>query len=135
MTLTHIIGPKTPHRYHPAAHIEVDRRLESLAVEGRERYPSTLQFVTYTLKYNQMSWVTIDSLIQHWQRGRVQASYDSKGMNGGKVDIHTENVSAIRLSTSPQGSRPFPCNASASRSRLTRSTSRCSVPVPTDRGR
>jgi hypothetical protein len=111
ITLTHIIGPKTPHRYHPAAHIEVDRRLESLAVEGRKRYPSTVQFVTYTLKYNQMSWVTIDSLIQHWKKARVRAAYDPKSINGLNVGINTENVSALTLAF-PPGFAPFSTNAS-----------------------
>ena len=60
--LTHVIGPKTKHAYHPDSKREVERRLDSLAVRGRERYPKVVDFQTYTLKYNQMSWVTIDAL-------------------------------------------------------------------------
>ena len=32
-----------------------------------------VDFVTYTLKYNQMNWVTIDGLGEHWERARVRA--------------------------------------------------------------
>ena len=52
--LMHVIGPKTPHRYHPDAKREVEAKLDSLAVVGRERYPRSIALVTYTLKYNHM---------------------------------------------------------------------------------
>ena len=35
--------------------------------------PESFDFVTYTLKYNQMSWVTIDALGEHWARASVRA--------------------------------------------------------------
>ena len=122
IALTHIIGPKTAHKYHPASHIEVDRRLESIAVEGRKRYPPVVQFVTYTLKYNTMSWVTIDSLVQHWEKARVQAAYDPRGINGVKVGVNTENVSALTLAF-PSG---FARRSRSTRRSLSESTRRSS---------
>src|SRR5207248_4341684 len=32
--LVHVIGPKTPHRYHPDAKKEIDRRLDSILARG-----------------------------------------------------------------------------------------------------
>ena len=104
--LAHVIGPKTKHAYHPWAKREVDARLESLAVEGRKRYPSIVKFETYTLKYNKMNWVRIDSLVQHWEKARVEAEYDPHAAGPGKITIKAENVSALTLDF-PPGFAPF----------------------------
>ncbi len=71
--LVHIIGPATKHAYHPEAKKEVERRLDSIAAAGRKRIFRSVDFVTYTLKYNKMSWVTIDALGEHWARASVRA--------------------------------------------------------------
>ena len=52
LDLVHVIGPKTKHRYHPQARDEVERRISALAAKGRERFPETVHFTTYTLRYN-----------------------------------------------------------------------------------
>ena len=71
--LTHIIGPKTKHAYHPVAKIEVERRMAALAVKGRERTPREVHFATYTLRYNRMHWITIDGMGEHWTEARIDA--------------------------------------------------------------
>src|SRR5258708_11955430 len=43
--LVHVIGPKTKHAYHPDAKREVERRMESLAVRGRQKFPSEVTLV------------------------------------------------------------------------------------------
>jgi dienelactone hydrolase len=100
--LTHIIGPKTKHAYHPDSKRTVERRLDSLAARGRERYPRTIDFRTYTLKYNQMSWVTVDALGAHWDRAQVWATLTPIG-----PVVKTENVEALTLEFAP-GWSPFP---------------------------
>ena len=61
--LEHVIGPgNTKHFYHPAAKIEVSRRIDLIADHGREPMPSHLKFVTWTLKYNRMRWLQVDGL-------------------------------------------------------------------------
>jgi hypothetical protein len=104
LELLHVIGPGTGHQYHPESKRDVDRRMESLADRGRRRFPREVTFVTYTLKYNRMHWVTIDALGQHWTRARVHASAGS-----GRVDVTTENVGALTLDF-PSGWAPFPAN-------------------------
>jgi acetyl esterase/lipase len=103
--LLHVIGPATKHAYHPDSKREVERRLDSLAVRGRRRYPASIHFTTYTLKYNRMSWVTIDALGEHWTRARVRA----ESRSGGPV-VTTANVAALTLAY-PAGESPYPANA------------------------
>ena len=67
--LTHIIGPRTKHAYHPSAKIEVERRLAESAKIGRQGFPKKLKFATYTLRYNRSNWLTIDALGEQWEDG------------------------------------------------------------------
>jgi hypothetical protein len=101
--LVHIIGPQTAHRYHPAAKAEINRRIDSIAESGRNPVPRTVRFTTWTLRYNQMNWVTIDGLDQHWERARVDAELDEANS---QVKIATRNVSELTLSF-PPGSCPL----------------------------
>ncbi len=102
MDMTHVIGPNTPHRYHPDAKVDIDRRLDALAVIGRDPYPPEIRFVTYSLKYNRMKWLVVDGLEQHWEQARVIA----KLANGG-IDVKTANVSALTLDYGAGGA-PYP---------------------------
>lgn len=73
--LVHIIGPGTKHSYHPESAVEIERRITSIVEKGRDRAPQTVQFQTYTLRYNRMAWVTVDGLAEHWEPGRITATY------------------------------------------------------------
>ena len=91
--LVHIIGPATKHAYHPEAKKEVERRIDSIASAGRKRIFRSVDFVTYTLKYNKMSWVTIDAMGEHWTRALVRARL--KGDSA--VEVVTRNVTELTL--------------------------------------
>ena len=95
--LLHILGPETGHKYHPEAAREVDRRLASIAAAGRQRTPRDVDFVTYTLKYNRMNWVTIDALGEHWQKASVRARLIGEST----VEVGTRNVTALTLDMPP----------------------------------
>src|SRR5215471_20725758 len=73
MRLMHVIGPQTPHRYHPESKIEIGRRIDALAEKGREPYPRRIRFTTWTLSYPKMKWVRLDGLERHWERARLNA--------------------------------------------------------------
>ena len=60
-------------RLPPRGQAEVERRIDSIAAAGRKRIFRSVDFVTYTLKYNKMNWVTIDALGEHWARASVRA--------------------------------------------------------------
>jgi len=96
LKLTHIIGPKTPHRYEPGAKAEVNRRIDAIVQKGRNPVPNEVRFTTWTLRYNQMFWVQIDGLDQHWQRARLTARVAEPG----RTETDTENVNALTLQMS-----------------------------------
>jgi hypothetical protein len=95
--LMHIIGPKTAHRYHPEAKEEINRRIDRLAQQGRERTPQSIKFTTWSLRYNRMAWVQIDGLHQHWEKATVTAEFSEPE---GPV-INTQNVDALTLTFGP----------------------------------
>ncbi len=100
--LMHVIGPNTPHRYHPDAKREVEARLDSLAEAGRDRFPRSIALATFTLKYNHMNWVTIDAMGRHWEKADVRARVSGRSA----VDLRTQNVTALSLDF-PAGFSPF----------------------------
>ena len=103
LSLTHLIGPKTGHKYEASTKAELNRRIDAIVARGRDPLPKDVRFVTHSLRHNEMAWVTVDGLGQHWEPARVEASY-STGDN--KVRIVTTNVTAITL-TMPPGLSPF----------------------------
>ncbi len=98
MQMTHVIGPKTGHRYHPDSKPIIDAKLDAIAARGRDYYARKVKFVTYTLRYNRMKWILIEGLDQHWERGRVEAEYSPTGF-----DLKTSGVTAVRLDFGPGG--------------------------------
>ena len=102
MEMTHVIGPNTPHRYHPDSKVDIDQRLDALAAAGRDPYPPEIRFVTYSLKYNRMKWLIVDGLEQHWEQARVIAKLVSGG-----IDVKTANVLSLTLDFGAGGA-PYP---------------------------
>ncbi len=100
--LTHIIGPKTEHKYHPDSIKEIDRRIDSIVGRGRDPLPRKLKLTTWTLRYNKMFWVTIDALGEHWERVRVDAEISDSST----VRVKTRNVTALTLDM-PSGMSPL----------------------------
>ena len=95
--LTHVIGPKTEHKYHPDSKVEINRRLNALAARGRVAVPRKLRFTTHTLRYNKMKWLTVDGLDEHWERARVEAEIREPGF----LVVRSENVNAFTLEFGP----------------------------------
>ena len=92
LTLEHVIGPNTGHSYEPGARQQIQDRLDQLAAKGRNPVPREVRFTTWTLKYNQMFWVTVGAMAAHWERARVSASID-----GDAIRASTTGVSALRF--------------------------------------
>jgi hypothetical protein len=92
LELTHVIGPKTAHAYHPEAKKEINRRIDSIVARGRNPVPAEVKFATWTLRYNRCAWVTVDGLERHWERGYLFAERRSN-----TITVRAENVSAITL--------------------------------------
>jgi dienelactone hydrolase len=95
--MTHIIGLKTEHKYEPAAQAEVAKLVDAAATRGVDPLSKRVRFVTFSLRYNQMKWVTVDALEQHWERASIDA--EMTGMTG--FNIKTENVAEFTLNFEP----------------------------------
>jgi pimeloyl-ACP methyl ester carboxylesterase len=104
LDLVHVIGPKTKHAYHPQARDEVERRISALAAKGRERFPETVHFTTYTLRYSRCDWITVDALERHWERARIEAHRDPEG----GFSVRAENVKAFTIGLPPGESTIHP---------------------------
>ncbi len=102
LELTHIIGPQTKHAYHPVAKQEVSRRIDSIAERGRDPLPKEIRFTTWTLRYNNCAWLTVDGLEQHWKQARIAARLGDDAL----LIERAENISAFSVSM-PPGSCPF----------------------------
>jgi dienelactone hydrolase len=101
--LTHIIGPKTAHKFEPEAAKEVERRMDAIAKQGRDRVPTNLSFVTYTLRYPKAAWLTVTGLGEHWEKasveGKIEAGYQ-------RIRLMTKNVTSLKIDFGP-GDSPF----------------------------
>jgi len=91
MTLRHVIGPKTGHSIHPESKAEIEAQLADWAKSGRQ-IPSKLQFVTFTLRYPRLFWLTVNGLNEHWEEARVVAEPQA-----GTLVVTTRNVSSLTL--------------------------------------
>jgi dienelactone hydrolase len=92
MKMTHIIGPKTGHKYEPKAQEEVAKRVDAAVGKGTEALPKKVRFVLFSLRFNQMKWVTVDALEEHWEKATVEADW-----TGSTVKVQTKNVGGITL--------------------------------------
>jgi pimeloyl-ACP methyl ester carboxylesterase len=99
--LTHIIGPNTPHRYHPDSKREINERIDAIAARGRDPLPRQVKFATYTLRYNKSHWISLDGLEEHWKCARIDAELTADG-----IQAATTNISALTFEISP-GLAPF----------------------------
>ncbi len=98
MRLIRVVGPQTPHRYHPDSKVQIDKMLDAIVERGRDPYPRKVRFTTWTLAYNRMKWVEVDALGRHWERARVDAEIGDDG-----VHVQTANVTAFTLDMGPGG--------------------------------
>ena len=95
--LVHVIGPNTPHRYEPHAKQEVIRRMDLIALHGRDPIPTHVRFTTWTLRYNRMLWLQLDGLEHHWDR----ATADARIGGPSELRIATQNVTGLSLLMPP----------------------------------
>ena len=98
--MTHIIGPKTGHKYEPEAKKIVARLVDEAASKGIEHQPKRVTLVTHSLKWNQAHWLTIDALDKHWDEARVEAEVLAKD-SGNELVVKTRNVAALSFNIVP----------------------------------
>lgn len=99
-TLTHLIGPKTEHRYEPETLKELLRRIDEHVQAGNQTDANEVHLQTRTLRYHGQRWVHVFWLEQHWKDARVDAKRDDDG----DWKMTTANVSVLALFPNPSQS-------------------------------
>lgn len=86
-----LVGPQTPHKFHPESKAESEKFIRATIAEPRSI--DRIRYVTYTTRYNQCGWVTIDGLERHYERAEIDAVREA-----GEVRVTTKNIARLTLS-------------------------------------
>ena len=97
LTIPHVIGPQTGHKYHPDSKVEIEEFLTK-AVADRRPVPEKIRFTTHTLIYPTMGWLEVEGLGKHWERADVTAALEADG-----VSLTTTNVTAFAIDVAATG--------------------------------
>lgn len=91
-TLTHLIGPKTEHKYEPKTKAELLARIEA---ELQKPLPSRdkFSFQTRTLRYPNPDWVRIRRLEEHWEDSRLDVAFAQRSLQ-----VTTKNIASLLVS-------------------------------------
>ncbi len=92
--MTHLIGPKTGHKYEPETKKKVAALVDAAAAKG-VTVPKKVTLVTQTLKWNKMHWVTVNALERHWEEARIEADASGSG-----ISVKVKNVEAFTIAPS-----------------------------------
>jgi hypothetical protein len=85
-----IVGAGIGHRVDPASAAILKEFHDQNAAKGIQPFPSEVRFVTYTLKYNQAGWLSIESLKRHYEPATVEAS-----VKDGIVHVEAKNIRVL----------------------------------------
>ena len=99
MRLVRIVGPQTPHRYHPDSKVELDRMLDTIAERGRDPYPRKVQIHHLDPGLQPHGLGGRRRPGQHWERARL----DAEIAGDSAVSVATSNVTAFTLDMGPGG--------------------------------
>ncbi len=99
--IEHVIGAGMGHKIDPESARVIDDRLAIWEAETTNDPRTRIEFVTHTLRYHRVDWLSIEGMTEHWQRARIQAELIAPV----SVKIETENVDRLRLDFSQ---RPWP---------------------------
>ncbi|EDY19144.1 conserved hypothetical protein [Chthoniobacter flavus Ellin428] len=92
-----LIGPGVGHKYEPETKKELSKRINAYVAKGRDPMPTHIRYETYSLRYNNCKWLTIDGLDQHWEKAEVDATL----VDEGTFQVKTRNVSAFTIELPP----------------------------------
>ncbi|MCD6052566.1 MAG: hypothetical protein K0Q55_3984 [Verrucomicrobia bacterium] len=93
LKLKHVIGKGMGHNYDTNSMEEINKWMDAQAVKGREVTPKEIRFTLFTLAFNEMKWITVDALQQHWEKAQVNATVTGAGA----VQVKTENIVAFTI--------------------------------------
>ena len=92
MKLPHIIGPKTGHKIHPDSKFQIQGWLNTALKDGKPELPKEVDLTTYSLRYNQLGWLHITGLEEHWEESRIRGS-----LKDDEIVLKTQGVTGLAL--------------------------------------
>jgi pimeloyl-ACP methyl ester carboxylesterase len=84
------VGAKTGHSIDPASAKILKAFRDDRAAKGQPERRKSLRFVTYTLKYNDAGWVSIEALKEHYAKATIEADIE-----GDTATIRAANVTIL----------------------------------------
>src|SRR6185436_3217186 len=88
-----VTGPATGHTVHPESRKIMDAFHKKWA-DLAQPSPPRIRFRTFTTRYNQSYWLTVDGIEKHYQRAEVDAK---RSGDGKQYEITTTNVARLVL--------------------------------------
>jgi hypothetical protein len=85
-----VVGKGMGHRIDPPSQKLLDAFHDQHVQRGLNRTPKHIRFVTYTLAYNTVHWISVERLAEHYARTTVDAD-----LEGEVATIKTSNVTAL----------------------------------------
>ena len=97
-TTVFLVAPNTPHSTDPAFRERMDEMHQDNLKRGRQS-PNHLRFLTYTTRYNQSHWATLERLEKHYERAEIDAR---RLANRTRYEIKTRNLHRLALRETEQ---------------------------------
>lgn len=91
--LSHVIGVGMGHKIDDASAEAIERQLSQWASEVDDGYRKQVHWVTHTLRYHQIDWLSVQGMKQHWQKATVTAEL----VEPATLRLATDNVDRVRL--------------------------------------
>jgi pimeloyl-ACP methyl ester carboxylesterase len=97
--ITHVIGRGMAHKIDSTSSTLIDAQLAAWEREVDKEPRKKIRLVTHTLRYHKADWLLIEGMEEHWRPAIVEAEL----MDSAKIEITTENVTAIQLNFTEGG--------------------------------
>lgn len=93
--VTHVIGSKMGHKIDEVSQDRIDDLLSELAQQAlaKSPLPQDVDFTTYTLRYHQCDWLSVEGLQQHFTAGHVKGRWTAKD----RVELTTDGVTELAI--------------------------------------
>ena len=89
-----LIGPNTGHSWHRESKVESEAFLRKAIEETAGKSPNHVRFVTYTMRYNNAHWVTVEGLEESYKRADVDAKRTDDQR---QYTVTTKNVARVKF--------------------------------------
>ncbi|MGE0376689.1 MAG: prolyl oligopeptidase family serine peptidase, partial [Planctomycetaceae bacterium] len=95
--LMHVIGSKMGHRIDVDSKTLIEARMASIASHQTEDIRRYLRFTSPTLRYNQMHWIEVNGMSEHWRPMSVSAEVGGGDSSGRDISIFYDGVEDMTL--------------------------------------